>query len=101
MKSHSDLKAAELVGGDIQEAYAFGAIGLIVVDENNTILWVNELLKDRGFDIIDQNVYEWQPELKALESVHTNESIGLDISSRYYDIKYLSDAGLFILKDSY
>ena len=59
MRTTSDLKAADLIGGDVQEAYNFGKIGLVVVDENNTILWINEVFKDRGFDIIDQNIFEW------------------------------------------
>ena len=100
MRTTSDLKAADLIGGDVQEAYNFGKIGLVVVDENNTILWINEVFKDRGFDIIDQNIFEWQPKLKELETASLDETIQLEISSRNYDVKYLPDAGLFIFKDS-
>ena len=96
MRTTSDLKAADLIGGDVQEAYNFGKIGLVVVDENNTILWINEVFKDRGFDIIDQNIFEWQPKLKELETASLDETIQLEISSRNYDVKYLPDAGLFI-----
>ena len=100
LRTNSDLKAADLIGGDVQEAYNFGQIGLVVVDEKNTVLWINEVFKDRGIDIIDQNIYEWQPKLKELESAKIDATIQLEISSRNYDIKYLSDAGLFIFKDT-
>ena len=100
MRTTSDLKAAELIGGDVQEAYNFGQIGLVVVDENNTVLWTNEVFKDRGFDIIDQNIYEWQPRLKELDTAKLDATVQIEISSRNYDIKFLSDAGLYIFKDS-
>ncbi|MCQ3035531.1 MAG: DHH family phosphoesterase [Bacilli bacterium] len=100
MRTSSDLKAADLIGGDVQEAYNFGQIGLVVVDENNTVLWINEVFKDRGFDIIDQNIYEWQPRLKELDTAKLDTTIQIEISSRNYDIKFLSDAGLYIFKDS-
>ena len=47
VRHQTDLKAADLIGADIQEAYNFGMIGLVIVDENNTVLWVNELFKER------------------------------------------------------
>ena len=34
-RKKTDLRAADLIGGDVQEAYNFGMIGLVVVDENN------------------------------------------------------------------
>ncbi|MDY4819860.1 MAG: hypothetical protein SO206_06475, partial [Bacilli bacterium] len=51
LRRNSDLKAADLIGGDIQEAYNFGMIGLVIVDENNRVVWVNDLFKDRQIDI--------------------------------------------------
>ena len=31
-RKKTDLRAADLIGGDVQEAYNFGMIGLVVVD---------------------------------------------------------------------
>ena len=42
-------------------------IGLAVTDENDNVIWTNELFKTRHIDIIDSNIIEWMPELKSLK----------------------------------
>lgn len=100
LRHTTDLRAADLIGGDIQEAYNFGMIGLIIVDENNVVLWVNDLFKERQIDILDTNVLEWQPKLQELQSSVPETVLKLEINSRNYDVKFLSDAGLYIFKDT-
>lgn len=95
----NDLKAADLIGADIQEAYNFGMIGLVIVDENNVVLWVNELFKDRQIDILDVNILEWQPALQDLIGAPATAVAKIELNTRNYDVKYLPDAGLFIFKD--
>ena len=95
----SDLHAADLIGTDIQEAYNFGMIGLVIVDENNNVLWVNELFKERQIDILDVNILEWQPALQDLIGAPANTIAKIEVNTRNYDVKYLPDAGLFIFKD--
>ncbi len=100
IRRKTDLRAADLIGGDIQEAYNFGMIGLVVVDENNTVIWVNELIKERQIDILDSNIFEWQPKLEEFATLSSDSSIKIEINSRNYDVKYLNDAGLYIFKDT-
>ena len=99
VRHRNDLKAADLIGADIQEAYNFGMIGLVIVDENNIVLWVNELFKDRQIDILDLNILEWQPALQDLIGAPTSAVAKVELNTRNYDVKYLPDAGLFIFKD--
>ncbi len=99
LRRNSDLKAADLIGGDIQEAYNFGMIGLVIVDENNRVVWVNDLFKDRQIDIIDEDIYSWQPRLQEFSSLSVDGVIKLEINSHNYDVKYLPDAGLYIFRD--
>lgn len=98
-RRRTDLKAADLIGGDIQEAYNFGMIGLVIVDEHNTVIWTNDLFKDRQIDILDTNILEWQPKLEEFANSASDAIIKLEINSRNYDVKYLSDARLYIFKD--
>ena len=100
LRRKSDLKAADLIGSDIQEAYNFGSIGLVVVDENNVVIWTNDLFKERQLDILDENILEWQPKLKEFETQSSEAVIKVEINTRYYDVKYLSNAGLYIFKDN-
>jgi c-di-AMP phosphodiesterase-like protein len=99
IRHKTDLKAADLIGADIQEAYNFGMIGLVIVDENNMVLWVNELFKERSIDILDVNIIEWQPALQDLIGAPSSTIAKVEINTRNYDVKYLADAGLFIFKD--
>ena len=93
------LKAADLIGSDVQEAYNFGMIGLVVVDEEYRVLWVNELFKDRQIDILDENILEWQPTLQDLINAPSTAVSKIELKQRNYDVKYFADAGLFIFKD--
>ena len=99
IRQQSDLRAADLIGSDIQEAYNFGMIGLAVVNENNTVIWVNDLFSERKIEILDENILEWQPELQELIDGGINTLVKLNINSRNYEVKLLKDAGLYIFRD--
>ncbi len=97
----TDLKAAQVIGSDVQEAYNFAMIGLVVTDENDTIIWCNDLFKDRHLDIIDLNIFEWQKSLKTLKEKGDPDAVAkLIISNRNFECKFLADAGLWIFKDT-
>jgi c-di-AMP phosphodiesterase-like protein len=98
-RQKSDLKAAEIIGTDIQEAYNFGMIGLAVVNEEQTVLWSNELFEDRQINIIDRNILDFQPALKELSSATPANTVKIEINTRDYEVKYLSEAHLYIFKD--
>ena len=100
MRQKTDVKAADLIGADIQEAYNFGMIGLAVVDENNHVLWTNNLFKDRAIEILDENILERQPALQDLVDGGINTVVKIQYNSRNYDVKLLKDAGLYIFKDT-
>ena len=38
LRFQTDLKAAEVIGEDVQEAYNFAMIGLVVTDENDIVI---------------------------------------------------------------
>lgn len=100
IRKKSDLKAAELIGNDIQESYKFGMIGLVVIDENDTVIWSNDLFQERQIDLLDINILEWQPKLRELHDASPDLVVKIEVNSRNYDVKYLADAGLYIFKDT-
>lgn len=100
IRQKTNLHAADVIGSDVQEAYNFAMLGLAVVDENNMVLWTNDLFKDRHIDIIDANIIEWQTNLMTLkESSDENATVKVVINSRNYEVKLLAEAGLYIFKD--
>ena len=100
-RHRTDLKAAEVIGSDVQEAYNFAMIGLVVTDENDIVIWNNDLFKERHIDIIDSNIFDWKNELRVLKDKPTPDHIiKVVINNRNYEVKYLADAGLYIFKDT-
>lgn len=101
LRQKTDLHAAEVIGQDVQAAYNFGMMGLVVVNDKNIVLWTNELFRERNINIVDMNIYEWKPALRALyENQDEKNSIKISENNRTYDVKYLMEAGLFIFKDT-
>ena len=100
LRQKTDLRAAEVIGGDVQEAYNFAMIGLMVTDDSNMIIWTNDLFKERHIEVIDMPIFEWNADLRILkETNNPDASVKTIINSRNYEVKYLADAGLWIFKD--
>ena len=99
-----DINTGDIVGNDMQEAYRFGEIGYVLVDENNIVVFESNLLRDREFGLINQNIFN---EIPALNGFNTGDAdtISLEFgkknndNKRNYEVKYLKSAGLFIFKD--
>lgn len=100
LRFQTDLKAAEVIGEDVQEAYNFAMIGLVVTDENDTVIWTNDLFRERHIDIIDENIYNWQPALEELKDKSSDSVVKLKINNRNFEAKFLAEAGLWIFKDT-
>lgn len=99
LRQKNDMEAASLAGADVQEAYDFGQISLIVIDDNDTIMWANTLFQTRQIDLIDTQIFDWLPALKDLVNAPVNKVVKVEIKGREYDVKYLSEPKVFIFKD--
>ena len=100
LRQKTDLKAAEIIGSDVQEAYNFAQIGLAITDEENVVLWTNDLFKSRHIEIMDMDIIAWQPDLAALrDTANGDQTAKIVVNSRTYSVKLLSEAGLWIFKD--
>ena len=103
----SDRKASEAIGNDVAETYAFGKIGMIVLDKNDilnrrdpTILWVSPFLASVGMNLVDLPASSLSPKISELID---SDSPATEVEFRYqnkdYSAKFLRDANLLILKD--
>ena len=100
LRQKTDLRAAEIIGSDVQEAYNFAMIGLAITDDQNNVLWTNDLFKARHIEIMDMDIIAWQPELAVLRDVNNGEQTAkIVVNSRTYSVKLLPEAGLWIFKD--
>ena len=101
IRQKSELDASAIIGSDVQEAYNFGELGLVIIDDNDSVMWASPLFKDRQIDLLDSNIFEWQPTLKELigNNIPADMTVDIEANSRFYNVKYLPDAHLFIFRD--
>ncbi|MBO4540513.1 MAG: DHH family phosphoesterase [Bacilli bacterium] len=99
IRQRSDLKAADIIGSDVQEAYNFGEIGLVVTDNDDIVIWSNVIFKDRSIDLLDRNIIEWQEDLRELKDGNSDMTVRIFVDSKTYEVKYLAEAHLYIFKD--
>ncbi len=100
----TDLKASDIVGNDIGAAYDFGQIGLIVVDNDGNVLWLNDFMEDRGINIVDVNIAEFDKQLADI-FIKKSEDDSLNAcnivhDNKNYQVKYIRGANLFVLRDT-
>ena len=101
IRQKSDLDASSIIGSDVQEAYNFGEIGLVITDDDFCVMWVSPLLKERHLDILDVNILEWREELQEVADIDsmTDKTVQIEANSLIYKVKYLPSAHLFIFRD--
>ncbi len=98
-RQNRDITTGDAIGSGIEEAYLFGNLGFLVVDEMGTVLWESDLLLQRQENVIDESIYDWCPQLKNLLDKDVGNVINVTINSISYSVKFLRNAGLFIFKD--
>lgn len=97
-KNENAIKAVDIVSSDVEEAYQFGQIGLILTDKNDTVIWVSEYLHN-DFDILDMKITDCNSEFAKLKNSQVT-SITIYKNNRPYKVEYIPSANLYILKDN-
>lgn len=98
-RQSNDVEAASLIGNDIQMAYNIDQIGLLSIDTNNIVLWTNNLFHERQMDLVDTDLFQTFPSLKELVKLKSDKSVHVEMKGNSYEVRYLSEARLFVFKD--
>jgi len=97
-RQKKDLKTADLLGSDIPEAYRYAGLGIILLDQDDQVIWVNEVIQDLQPNLVETNIHEWKKELSPLlQGIKT--SVQLTLSGKVFEVKFLTTSRMFILKD--
>ncbi len=101
LRRRTELKASDIIGNDVQEAYYFGQVGLMLTDDDETILWANEFLVDRNIDFVDKKITDVFPSLRQflLTQKDGNETTKVTFQNHIYEIKVIKETNLFMFKD--
>ena len=95
----NDISTASLIGADLQEAYDFGEVGLVIVDDDNVVLWTSNLFHDRQLDLIDAEIFNVIPGLSPLVNGPSTKTVKVELGGAVYNVSFLSDPRIFIFKD--
>lgn len=95
----SDISTSDALGKDINEAYLFGKIGLLVINDEGIILWASDLFMERQMELVNENIYERFPKLKDFNEKEIIDNLIIQDNTTFYSVKYLKSAKMFIFKD--
>ncbi len=99
-KRINEIKGSSILGQDLEEAYNFGEVGLIVTDEENTVIWISEYLENHNIDVLDRNIEEFNPQLLELyNSDDIDKIVKIVFDNRTFNVKCIKQAHLYIFKD--
>mgnify|MGYP001139676796 CR=1 FL=1 len=101
LRKRTDLKVADIIGNDVQEAYYFGKIGLMITDDDYYIIWTSEFLENHNIDFVDKKITEVFPSLRQfLLSLKDNDgSTKVSFQNHTFEVKVIKDTNLFMFKD--
>ena len=97
-RQQKDLKTADLLGSDIPEAYRIAGLGIMIVDDDLQIIWVNEVIQDMNDKLIETNILDWKAELCPLTSGQVTD-VMVTITGKTFLVRFLKQSKMFILKD--
>lgn len=98
-RQSNDVEVASVIGNDIQMAYNFNQIGLVAIDNNDIVIWTNNLFKERQMDLVDSNMFQQFPSLKELTKFKSDKAVHIEMKGKSYDVRYLNEPRLFVFKD--
>lgn len=99
IRQTSDLRTIDVVGNDVNEAYLYGKLGLVVIDDDGIVLWESDFLKMRSINLLNLNIYEWNPKFKDFLLKENDYNLNFQINEYNYSVKFLRNANVFIFKD--
>lgn len=99
-RSKNELTTAQVLGADLQEAYLYGQLGMVIVDEDKNIIWTNDYLQRIGMNLIDHPISELSKELESLlDTGDDNSNVKVEFNKKFFQAKLIREANLFLFKD--
>ena len=100
MKAESEIHTADVLSADIQEVYNFAETAIVVTDEKHTVIWESELFQNRRIDLFGVDIFKKFPELAVLkDNISGVDLAKVNINHRTYEVKCISETGVWIFKD--
>ena len=93
-----DLQVSEILGSDIPEAYRYAGLGIVVVDDQHMVIWMNEVIQDLDMNLYEESVLSWQSSLKTIID-NPKETVELVLGDNTFMVRYLAQSKIYLFKD--
>lgn len=93
------VKIGNTLSTDISEAYTFGEIGILTYNEDNDVIWANDLFFSRNIKIMGTNIPERFPDLNPFFTSNYEDTIIIQIANRKYSVMHIKSLSVLIFKD--
>lgn len=97
-KEHTDIDISRILGSDAKEALSFGEVGIITYDEGYNATWINDVLSERGVNIVGKKLSSWLPQVNELFQDDVDEIIAKD-GDYTYEIIRKENAQVLYVRD--
>ncbi len=97
-KESRDIDISRILGNDAKDALDFGQIGIITYNENYCATWVNDVISERGLNLVGKKLSTWIPEVSELFQDDVDMVVGTD-ENNVYEITRKENAQVLYVRD--
>lgn len=97
-KENTDIDISRILGSDAKDALSFGQVGIITYDEGYNATWINDVLTNRGVNIVGKKLSAWIPQVNELFQDDVDEIIAKD-GDFIYEIVRKENAQVLYVRD--
>lgn len=102
IRIRNNLSTAHLFGGTIQDSIDFAQLGIIVVDDNQDIIWTNEVINQANDALLDRNILDVFPKLREFQNkteTFDEKKVLVTIKDIIFSVSYLENSHVYFFKN--
>lgn len=99
-RTQIELSINNLFSDNIDNAVRFTGLGLVVVDEENEVIWVNEMMNEISIQLIGKDILDIFPKLRDLQNIYENATtVKVTTDDMTFDVSYLAASRLYFFRN--
>lgn len=87
-----------VLGASAEEAYLTGGVGMVIYDDDYTIIWMSDLFKVRGITRVGERITSWLPETGNILS-GDSDTVIVTLDTHVYEIRRKNDEPVLFFHD--
>lgn len=100
-RKQNDIYSKNIFDMNVSGSFEFAKLGIAVVDDAKTILWVNEFMNQLNIDLLDHNILDVFPKLRDINTyAEKQENVLVTSNAKTFEVSFLPKAGVYFFKDN-